>query len=324
MEEAKKRIIIKIYKIQKTLDSKKTIWYTVDMNMKEEFVLQGRRVIDEEIELIKNLMIENPTWCRSRLSQELCKRWNWRTLSGQMKDMACRSYLRKLELHGRIKLPPAKTKSGGNSFPKMIMPVLHEKSPITGALKELLPIELRVVEVEDGYDLNRFKYFISAYHYLGWSGTVGENLKYLIFDKVGRLLACMMFGAAAWKVAPRDEAIGWDAQTRKRNLSLITNNNRFLILPWVSVKDLASHILGSVCRRIADDFMNKYHHPVYLLETFVEKERFKGTCYKAANWKNVGDTRGRGKLDIKKECALPVKSIWLYPLTQSYREKLKG
>jgi len=289
--------------------------------MSKELIFQGRLVIDEDIESVKNLLIENPNWSRSRLSQELCKKWDWVSASGQIKDMACRSYLRKLEQHGYIQLPAQRTRKSGIYVQRSIMPVLHERNPITEDLKGLFPIELRLVE--EGYDLKRFKYFISAYHYLGWSGTVGENLKYLVLDKTERPLGCIMFGAAAWKVAPRDAVIGWDVQTRKRNLSLIANNNRFLILPWVRVKHLASHILGRICRRIATDFMNKYHHPVYLLETFVEKERFMGTCYKAANWENVGDTKGRGKLDIKKEFKLPVKSIWLYPLSENYREQLK-
>jgi len=151
---------------------------------------------------------------------------------------------------------------------------------------------------------------------------VGENLKYLYFDKLGRPLGSMMFGAAAWKVTSRDRYIDWDAETRKRNLSYIANNNRFLILPWVQTKCLGSHILGKICRRLNQDWLKKYNHPIYLLETFVEKERFRGTCYKAANWIYVGDTKGRGKLDVKNEYALPIKSTWLYPLEPLFRNKL--
>ena len=151
---------------------------------------------------------------------------------------------------------------------------------------------------------------------------VGENLKYLYFDKLGRPLGSMMFGAAAWKVTSRDRYIDWDVETRKRNLFYIANNNRFLILPWVQTKCPGSHILGKICRRLNQDWLKKYNHPIYLLETFVEKERFRGTCYKAANWIYVGDTKGRGKLDVKNEYALPIKSTWLYPLEPLFRNKL--
>lgn len=289
--------------------------------MSKKLILQGRPVLDEDIELVKKLLLENPDWCRSRLSRELCEKWDWVTPSGQMKDMACRSYLRKLEQHGYIQLPACRSRKKGIYAQRPLMPILHDRNPISGELKGLYPIEIRMVE--RGYELALFKYYLSAFHYLGWSGTVGENLKYLVLDQWERVLGCMMFGASAWKVGPRDSLIGWDAMTRKRNLSLISNNNRFLILPWVRIKHLASYILGRICRRVGLDFMNKYNHPVYLLETFVEKERFKGTCYQAANWKYVGDTKGRGKLDTKKEYKLPLKSIWLYPLSESYREQLK-
>lgn len=291
------------------------------MSKSKELILQGRPVMDEDIATVKKLLVENPGWCRSRLSRELCKKWDWVTPSGQMKDMACRSYLRKLEQHGYIQLPPCQTRKNGVYAQRSLMPMLHDRNPIIGELKGFSPIEIRMVE--KGYELDLFKYYLSAYHYLGWSGTVGENLKYLVLDQSERVLGCVMFGASAWKVEARDSLIGWDAITRKRNLSLISNNNRFLILPWVRIKHLASHILGRICRRIGLDFMKKYNHPVYLLETFVEKERFKGTCYQAANWKYVGDTKGRGKLDRKKEYKLPLKSIWLYPLSEFYREQLK-
>lgn len=289
------------------------------MEAEKQLILQGRRLNSDDIALIKDLMAENPSWHRSRLSQELCRRWHWYKENGQMKDMACRSLLLKLERLGHIKLPPARRQSS-NSYRRHIEPVLHSKEPIDETIKQLYPIEIR--PIEGGYDLKLFKYFISAFHYLGWSGTVGENLKYLFFDYSARPLGCMMFGAAAWKVQPRDRYIGWDSETRKRNLSLVVNNNRFLILPWVRVKHLASHVLAGVSRRINHDWQAKYRRPIYLLETFVEKERFRGTCYKAANWVWVGQTQGRGKLDTRKEYLLPVKDIWLYPLERSFRQEL--
>lgn len=290
--------------------------------MKKELIVQGRKVTGEDILFIKSLMEQNPDWNRSRLSRELCQHWNWCKAGGQLKDMACRSFLLKLERQGYIELPKALRPSPNINRNRYVEAVLHSKEPVNGDLKDLFPIQLQLVE--GGYELNMFKYFISAYHYLGWSGTVGENLKYLILDKHQRPLGCLMFGAAAWKVKPRDSHIGWEAVVRKRNLSFIANNNRFLVLPWIRVSHLASHILGKVSRRLSGDWQQKYHHPIYLLETFVERERFKGTCYKAANWSYVGDTQGRGKLDKKKEYAVAVKSIWLYPLDSRYRKRLCG
>jgi hypothetical protein len=285
-----------------------------------EHTIQGRKITAHDISTVKNLIKTNPSWNRTRLSKELCDLWGWERASGQSKDMACRSLLRKLEQLGYIQLPEGKHKNDSPLRRNGGQPVLHSKIPIQGPLKSLSPIGVQVVE--NGYPLKLFKYFISAYHYLGWSGPVGENLKYLFLDNQERPLGCMMFGAAAWKVQPRDTYIGWDSGVRKRNLSFVVNNNRFLILPWVNVVHLASHILGKVCRRINQDWQEKYHHAIYLAETFVEKERFHGTCYKAANWVHVGVTKGRGKLDSKKQYLLPVKNIWLYPLDISFREKL--
>ena len=290
----------------------------IDVNI----IIQGRKVTTHNLEEIKNLISINPSWNRTRLSKQLCLLWDWRRATGDLKDIACRSLLRKLEKLGHIQLPKAVHSNGNSARRHSIQPVLHSKGPINESLKNLYPIGVELVE--KGYELKLFKYFISAYHYLGWSGTVGENLKYLFFDKFQRPLGCLMFGAAAWKVKPRDSYIGWGAEIRKQNLSLslIINNNRFLLLPWVNVPHLASHILGKVCRRVNQDWQEKYNHPVYLVETFVEKDRFKGTCYKAANWIYLGQTQGRGKLDVNKQYLLPVKGIWVYPLDVSFREKL--
>jgi hypothetical protein len=285
-----------------------------------ELTLQGYKITTSDIELVRNLIASNPSWNRTRLSRELCLLWDWRRDSGEFKDMACRSLLRKLEQLGHIQLPKAFQKNDSPARRKNVQAVLHCKSSIRDSLKNLYPIDIQLVE--KGYELKLFKYFISAYHYLGWSGTIGENLKYLFFDAYGRPLGCMMWGAAAWKVKPRDAYIGWNAEQRTRNLSLVVNNNRFLVLPWISIKCLASHVLSKICHRLSDDWQEKYHHPIYLAETFVEKDRFKGTCYKAANWVHVGVTQGRGKMDINKQYLLPVKDIWLYPLDISFREKL--
>lgn len=290
------------------------------MELVSDLFLQGRRVSANDIEFIRSLLSSHSEWNRTRLSKELCQHWDWRRETGDLKDIACRSLLRRLEQLGYIQLPKGLHQNDSPARRKIEQAVFHSREAIDCVLKELYPIKIQLVE--RGFELNLFKYLISAYHYLGWSGTVGENLKYLFFDNQERVLGCLMFGAGAWKVKPRDDFIGWSCGERKSNLSMVVNNNRFLILPWVKVPHLASHILGRLCRRVNSDWQDKYNHAIYLVETFVEKGRFHGTCYKAANWIHVGQTQGRGKLDVKMQCKLPIKDIWLYPLEVSFREKL--
>ena len=170
--------------------------------------------------------------------------------------------------------------------------------------------------------LSLFRYLLSRYHYLGYSVTVGENIKYLIKDKFGRPLSCVLFGSAAWKVACRDGYLGWTKECRERRLYLVTNNMRFLVLPWVTVSHLASHILGGIGRRIRKDWVERYGHPVALLETFVDTSRFRGICYRAANWLYAGQTKGRSRNDRYNNLRVPVKDVYLYPLTPHFREIL--
>jgi len=288
--------------------------------MHESMVIQGRRVTPQDIQWIRHLIKENPAWHRKRLSIEICQHWNWRAANGQLKDMACRNFLLKLERLGYILLPP-RLKSANNSLRhRAIQPVLHQKTPIVAELHAVRPI--RITPVQDRWNDELFKTFLSLYHYLGYSGTVGENIKYMAFDRHDNPLACLLFGAAAWKIAPRDVFIGWDAETRKRHLHFLTNNMRFLILPWVRVPHLASHLLGQIAKRIAADWNQKYGHPIYLLETFVECERFRGICYQAANWHQVGQTKGRTRNDRYTSIRVPIKDIYLYPLTSNFRKVL--
>lgn len=290
------------------------------MTMQKEMVIQGRSISIKDIQFIRELIEKNPCWKRTRISKELCKKWNWYTSYGQMKDMACRTLLVKLERSGYITLPPSQNPKINSYRNKDIQYVLHPSDPIQTELKTLLPIHWVVISEKQHLDL--FKTFISLYHYLGYCGTVGENIKYMAFDRRGNPLACFLFGSAAWKVEPRDSFIGWDAKTRKRNLAFITNNMRFLLLPWVQVKHLASHLLGKIVRRISDDWIENYKHPIHLLETFVEQGRFSGTSYKAANWIYVGKTKGRTRNDRHTSIHVPIKDIYLYPLSKTYREKL--
>jgi len=283
-------------------------------------IIQGRKIAPENIELIKKLIEGNPSWGRTRLSKELCMLWNWKNPAGSLKDMACRSLLLKLEKDRLIKLPPRKSGTNNAKRNSSIRPVPHSTLAVKAGLKDLLPVEIK--PVEDKGELDLFKCFLSLYHYLGFSGTVGENLKYMAYDRDKRPLACLLFGSSAWACGPRDSFIGWDRKKRESNLTLTTNNMRFLILPWVSVKYLASHILSIACRRIKDDWEATYGHPVYLLETFVEGDRFAGTCYKASNWIHVGETRGRSRNDRRHNMNVPLKDIYLYPLVKRFREVL--
>ena len=245
----------------------------------------------------------------------MCQLWNWYSPVGQMKDMACRDLLLKLERQGRLVLPhkAAGDRRGGPRT--SIIQVPHDTTAISGGLKKLLPLQAELIEAQHP-SWNLFKCLLSQYHYLGFKGTVGENMKYLIFDNNKRPLACLLFGSAAWSCAARDDFIGWDKDTRINHLRLITNNTRFLILPWVKIPHLASHILSIIIRRIRGDWQNKYGHDLLLLETFVETDRFRGTCYKATNWRYAGLTKGRSRNDRHTRMKVPVKAVYLYPLAK--------
>jgi len=199
--------------------------------------------------------------------------------------------------------------------------VSHQTDTIHDFLCDLHPLQIAQVSPRTP-DYALFNYLLSQYHYLGHRTTVGENMKYLVQDRQGRPLACLLFGSAAWKTTPRDTYIGWNNTTRERNLIEITNNTRFLILPWVQVKNLASHILSLISRRIGSDWLTKYSHPIYLLETFVDRSRFRGTCYKAANWIHAGETQGRTRNDRTRTIHAPIKDVYVYPLTKQFRQEL--
>jgi hypothetical protein len=283
--------------------------------MKTEAEFQVTKITEYHIQTVRRLLSDNPSWSRSRLSRELCQIWNWRFPAGQVKDMACRDLLLKLEQQGRIILPRRRSEAfvrGGNIS---IREVPHDTNVIAGKLKDLLPLRTEVIEPGNP-SWSLFKYLLCRYHYLGYSGTVGENMKYLVFDNGNRPLACLLFGSAAWSCAVRDDFIGWDKEARINHLHLLSNNTRFLILPWVKIPHLASHLLGLITRRIKRDWQAKYGHDLFLLETFVETDRFQGTCYKAANWRYAGLTKGRGRNDRSNRMHLPVKAVYLYPLAK--------
>jgi hypothetical protein len=297
------------------------------MQEKVELVIQGRVVCNSDIDEVRDLLESHPDWSRWKLSRYLSEKWNWRNGRGQLKDMACRAFLLKLEQRGYIKLPQRRCASPNRMSNKsrLMVPVLHSTQAIESGLKSLQPLSiLPLYHPHNRHYQPLFNFFLFKYHYLSYRGCVGENLQYVVLDRFDRPLCCLLFGSSAWKVSGRDDFIGWDARTRRQNVNLITNNMRFLILPWVRVKYLASHILSQVCRRVGGDWQEKYGHGVYLLETFVESDRFSGISYKAANWHFVGQTRGRSRNDRKGELRVPVKDIYVYPLVKNFRRYLKA
>jgi hypothetical protein len=284
--------------------------------------IQGRDLRESDIAQVQSLIAAHPAWHRTRLSVELAQAWNWRSAAGQLQDMAARSLLRTLERRGCIALPPRRHEFYPRS-PLISSPQAAPKpsEPIGEPLAHLLPVNLELV-TSGHRDRALFSRHLAGFHYLGYRGPVGENLAYLARDRQGRELACVLFGAAAWKTKPRDAWIGWDDAQRARRLRYITNNTRFLILPWVCVPHLASHLLGRITRRLAADWQARYGHAVHLVETFVDRERFKGTCYRAANWVCVGQTQGRSRQDRDHALRVPVKDVHLYPLTHDFRRRL--
>lgn len=290
--------------------------------MNEIIKCQGRLIEESDLLWLQEIVKDHPDWSRHRITKKICEHWNWRTQTGQLKTFAARSMIDKLEQKGNITLPPIQTTKRRRLLPpfpdEFAPPIIR---PVIEELKNLTPLTIHIPEPLS-YEEACFGYYVSQYHYLGFHRTVGQNLKLIIKDRFQRDLACLLFGSAAWQTAPRDTFIGWSKEIRSRNINLMTNNTRFLILPWVQVPHLASHILGRVTRNLQLYWMEKYNHPIHMVETFVETRRFKGTCYKAANFLRVGQTKGRSRQDHHDNRAVPLKDIYLYPLSKNFRQAL--
>lgn len=278
------------------------------------------KLTNELVAEIQKMIAQNPHWNRTRISKALCEKWRWEGTDGRLKDISCRDMLRDLERKGKILLPERRKPSRSLGGRLSVEHLNHDMTEINYSLKDLTPLNIELAT--DGDGLIEYKSLLDQYHYLGFDRTIGENTKYAVRSRDGRILACLLFGSAAWTCEDRDAYIGWDKETRKSMLPYVTNNTRFLILPWIRVPYLASHILGQISRRISRDWENRYGHELYCLETFVECGRFLGTCYKAANWQLVGRTKGRGRNDIRRTAVLPQKDIYLYPLDGEFRRKL--
>jgi hypothetical protein len=265
----------------------------------------------------------NQHWAKGRkhISKVLCRQWQWRQPNGRVKDMACREILLTLERKGLISLPPPLRNANNHKRNKTIKKIDIDQAPLEKRLSQLPPVELKMVRGTNSEPL--YNSLIHYHHYLGYRQIVGNHLKYIAY--IGdRPVACLGWGSAAWSVKSRDVFIGWDKKRKEERLHLVANNTRFLIFPWVKVKYLASRVLALNIKSISDDWTAVYHHPLYLLETFVEQSRFKGTCYKAANWVRVGQTKGTAKRGHDHLVHGKIKDVWLYPLGKGFRKKLVG
>jgi hypothetical protein len=288
--------------------------------MSSQFRYRGRAVTTEDIAFIRQLIAENPGASRRRLSAKLCEAWQWKQANGALRDMVCRGLLLLLDRAGEIELPPVRFKTR-NPFVQRAAPkpMLIDTTPITGALSELQPIEWQ--QVRRTPDELLFNSLLEQYHYLAYEQPVGEHLKFVAWAQ-GRPIACLAWSSAPRHLGSRDRYIGWSAEARRRNIRLIAYNTRFLILPWVAVPHLASHLLSRMAQRLSADWKCMYGHPIYFLETFVDPERFRGTCYRAANWVLLGRTTGRGKDDQTNRPNRSIKEVLGYPLTRRFRQLL--
>jgi hypothetical protein len=288
--------------------------------MESQIRYRGRVVTGEDIAFVRSLIAEHAGESRRALSQELCRAWGWVQPNGALRDMVCRGLLLELNRGGHIELPP----------PMYSRPVLHRKkpsrieidqTPVEGTVSDLGPLEFRQVRRTPAEAL--FNSLIAHHHYLGYCQPVGEQLKYIVYAK-DRPIACLAWSSAPRHIGDRDRFIGWTKDDRKKNLSLIACNTRFLILPWIKVSCLASHILGAMTRRLPKEWERVYNHPLHYLETFIDQERFHGTCYRAANWISIGKTTGRGKNDQTYKVNRSIKGVWGYPLSKEFRFHLCG
>lgn len=284
-------------------------------------IIQGRVIGPPELQTIQQLLAGEPPLCRTELSRSLCRLWDWRDPLGRLKDMAARTLLLKLHRRGVITLPAPRHSQPNRMLHRQVAPVEHSTEPISADLRPLFPLQISELSREPSL-LLLFEWLLHHYHYLSYRGTVGLNLKYLVRDAIGRPLSCLLFGSAAWRCAPRDQFIGWSSQACQAHLQEVTNNTRFLILPWVQVPQMASHILSQVVRRVRQDWLGKYNRPLHLLETFVDTTRFVGSCYRAANWVSLGLTTGRTRQDKHNRIVAPPKAVWVYPLTQDFQARL--
>jgi hypothetical protein len=288
--------------------------------MEARLTYRGRAVTDDDVTFIRQLIAADPTASRRALSRKLCQAWNWVQPNGALRDMVCRGLMLELHRAGLIELPAVRRRPP-NPLARRAPPAKVEvdSRPLQASLDQIQPMQLRQVRrsAEEGL----FNSLIAQHHYLGYSQPVGEHLKYLVFAQ-DRPIGALAFSSAPRHLGSRDQFIGWSAPARLKNIRLVAYNTRFLILPWVRVAHLASHLLGRIARQISSDWERCYGHPIYFLETFVDPARFRGTCYRAANWVPLGVTTGRGKDAPTRAPTRSVKQVLGYPLCRDFRERL--
>jgi hypothetical protein len=281
---------------------------------------RGREVSDAEVAFIEELIKAHPEASRRALSKKLCEAWGWVQPNGELRDMVCRSLMLELERAGLIELPPVRCRPPNNVLARRPPGAVEiDATPLRAPLAALRPLELRQVRATAQERL--FDALLQAHHYLGYTRPVGEHLKYLAYAQ-GRPIACFAWSSAPRHLGPRDRFIGWSAQARRQNLRFVAYNSRFLLLPWVHVPHLASHLLSAMVKVLTRDWEAVYAHPLYYLESFVDPQRFRGTCYRAANWLFLGRTSGRGKADQTHRANRSRKEVLGYPLTRRFRQRL--
>ena len=279
----------------------------------------GREFSPEDIQTIKLLMEHNPSLKRRPLSRKVCERLGWLKPNGELKDMTCRVAMLRMHADGLITLPPAQSR-GVRVKPHF--PPTTATDPQTPLMQPVHELgALRLCPITDTASSRLWNEFIARYHYLGYTPMSGSQMRYNVFAG-DRQVALLSFGASAWRLAGRERFIGWQEPERLKNLQLVVNNARFLILPWIQSKGLASKILSRIARQLPIDWDRRYGYAPVLLETFVESQRHRGTCYKAANWTHVGQTTGRGKKSTVHHQIIPIKDIWLYPLRKDFASVL--
>lgn len=288
--------------------------------MSSQWRYRGQVVTSEDIAGIRQLIAENPGASRRRLSAMVCEAWQWKQANGALRDMVCRGLLLMLHRAGAIELPPVRFQTP-NPFLRRATPapMLIDMTPVTGVLRQIRPIEFQ--QVRRTGDEPLFNSLMEQHHYLGYEQPVGAHLKFIAWAQ-GRPIACLAWSSAPRHLGSRDRYIGWSAEARRRNIRFIAYNSRFLVLPWVQMPHLASHILSLMTNSLSGHWERVYGHPIWFVETFVDPTRFRGTCYRAANWVLLGHTTGRGKDDQTNRPNRPIKEVLGYPLTRRFRELL--
>jgi hypothetical protein len=281
---------------------------------------RGRAVTERDVVFIRALIAAHPRASRRAVSRALCAAWGWVQPNGHARDMVCRGLLLALARAGHIALPAVRmVPPNPLARRRPPAPVAIDRTPITGRLADLGALVFRQVRRTEAEPL--FNGLVAAHHYLGYTQPVGEHLKFLV-TAGERPVACFAWSSAPRHLGPRDRFLGWSAAARRRNVRFVAYNSRFLILPWVRVPHLASHLLGRMTAMLPGEWARVYGHPIYFAETFVDPERCRGTCYRAANWVWLGRTTGRGKAAQRRRPTRPLKDVLGYPLTRRFRERL--